>query len=179
MPQDALPGRMPTGPHHYHRDETMQQRTGTAAVPPSAHGADPTATAKHPDQRRVLARSALLTLGPIVTSPRTARVSAMAQLSQWGRGHVAADTAAIVAELVTNAIAASIPADTPVGFGMILTDSSVIVEVYDYAPGEPAPGTPAPEAESGRGLHMVAALSRQWGWSLLRGSKVVWAEVAA
>jgi hypothetical protein len=102
----------------------------------------------------------------------------MAQLSQWGRGHLADDTAAIVAELVANAIAASMPAGTPVGFGMILTDSSVVVEVFDRAPGEPAPGTATPEAESGRGLHMVAALSRQWGWTLLRGSKVVWAEVA-
>lgn len=103
----------------------------------------------------------------------------MAQLSQWGRGHLADDTAAIVAELVANAIAASMPTGTPVGLGMILTDSSVIVEVFDRAPGEPTPSMAAPEAESGRGLHMVAALSRQWGWSLLRGSKVVWAEVAA
>jgi anti-sigma regulatory factor (Ser/Thr protein kinase) len=106
-------------------------------------------------------------------------VSAIAQLSQWGRGHLADDTAAIVAELVANAVAASMPAGTPVGFGMILTDSSVVVEVFDRAPGEPAPGTTTPEAESGRGLHLVAALSCQWGWTLLRGSKVVWAEVAA
>jgi hypothetical protein len=84
----------------------MQQRTGTAADPLQAQRADSTATAVQPGQRRVLARSATLTLGPIVTSPRTARVSAMAQLSQWGRGHLADDTAAIVAELVANAIAA-------------------------------------------------------------------------
>ena len=104
-------------------------------------------------------------------------MSAIAQLSQWGRRHLADDTAAIVAELVANAVAASVPSGTPVGLGMILTDSSVVVEVFDRAPGAPAPGTATPE--SGRGLHMVAALSRQWGWTLLRGSKVVWAEVAA
>jgi len=89
------------------------------------------------------------------------------------------DTAAIVAELVANAVTASVPSGTPVGLGMTLTDSSVVVEVFDRAPGEPALGTATPEAESGRGLHMVAVLSRQWGWTLLRGSKVVWAEVAA
>jgi hypothetical protein len=106
-------------------------------------------------------------------------VSAIAQLSQWGRRHLADDTAAIVAELVANAVAASMPSGTPVGFGMTLTDSSVVVEVFDRAPGEPVPGTATPEAECGRGLHMVAVLSRQWGWTLLRGSKVVWAEAAA
>jgi hypothetical protein len=170
----------PTATHRRnHRGQTMQQRTGTAADPLPAHRADATATAVQPGQRRVLARSATLTLGPIVTSPRTARVSATAQLSRWGRGHLADDTAAIVTELVANAIAASMSAGTPVGFGMILTDSSVVVEVFDRAPGEPAPGTATPEAESGRGLHVVAALSCQWGWTLLRGSKVVWAEVAA
>jgi hypothetical protein len=96
-----------------------------ASRPLEAQRADPTATVVQPGQRRVLARSAILTLGPIVTSPRTARVSAMAQLSQWGRGHLADDTAAI----------ASMPAGTPVGLGMILTDSSVVVEVFDRAPG--------------------------------------------
>lgn len=117
--------------------QTMQQRTGTAADPRLASGADAAATAVQPGQRRVLARSAILTLGPIGTSPRTARVSAIAQLSQWGRRHLADDTAAIVAELVANAVAASVPSGTPVGLGMILTDSSVVVEVFDRAPGEP------------------------------------------
>jgi hypothetical protein len=137
-------------------------------------------TAAQHDQRRVLARSALLTLGPIDSSPGTARVSAMAQLSQWGRGHLSDDTASVVAELVANAVAASVPAGTPVGFGMILFASSVVVEVFDRAPGEPVPGTAAPDAESGRGLLMVAVLSSQCGWApLRRGGKVVWAEVAA
>ena len=137
-------------------------------------------TAAQHDQQRVLARSALLTLGPIDSSPRTARVSATAQLSQWGRGHLSDDTASIVAELVSNAVAASAPAGTPVGFGLLLTESSVVVEVFDRAPGEPVPGTPAPDAESGRGLHLVAVLSRRWGWTPLPGGgKVVWSIVAA
>jgi anti-sigma regulatory factor (Ser/Thr protein kinase) len=85
---------------------------------------------------------------------------------------LADDTAAIVAELVANAVTASMPLGTPVGFGMTLTDSSVVVEVFDRAPGEPAPGTATPEAESGRGLHIVAALSRQWGWTLQQANQV-------
>jgi Ser/Thr protein kinase RdoA (MazF antagonist) len=62
---------------------------------------------------------------------------------------------------VANAVAASMPAGSPVGLGMTLTDTSVVVEVFDRAPGEPAPGTATAEAESGRGLHMVAVLSCQ------------------
>jgi hypothetical protein len=88
------------------------------------------------------------------------------------------DVAVIVAELVSNAVAASAPAGTLVGFRMILTDCSIVIEVFDRAPGEPVPGAAAPDAESGRGLHLVAALSRRWGWALLCDSKVVWAEVA-
>ena len=135
-------------------------------------------TAAQHDQQRVLARSALLTLGPIDSSPRTARVSATAQLAQWGRGHLSDDTASIVSELVANAVAASAPAGTPVALGLTLTESSVVVEVFDRAPGEPVPGTPAPDAESGRGLHLVAVLSRHWGWTPLPGgTKVVWSVI--
>jgi hypothetical protein len=50
---------------------------------------------------------------------------------------------------VANAVAASMPAGSPVGLGMTLTDTSVVVEVFDRAPGEPAPGTATAEAESG------------------------------
>ena len=137
-------------------------------------------TAAQHDKRRVLARSALLTLGPIDSSPRTARVSATVQLSQWGRGHLSDDTAAIVAELVANAVTASAAACTPVALGLLLTPSSVVVEVFDQAPGEPVRGIATLDAESGRGLHMVAVLSSQWGWTPLpRAGKVVWAVVAA
>jgi hypothetical protein len=137
-------------------------------------------TAAQHDQRRFLARSALLTLGPIDSSPGTARVSAIAQLFQWRRGRMSDNTASVVAELVANAVAASVSADTPVGFSMTLFASSVVVEVFDRAPGEPLPGVAAPDAESGRGLLMVAVLSSRWGWApLCRGGKVVWAEVAA
>ena len=132
------------------------------------------------DHRPVLARSALLTLGPIDASARTARVSATAQLAQWGRGHLSDDTASIVAELVANAVAASAPAGTPVALGLTLTESSVMAEVFDRAPGEPVPRAAPPEAESGRGLHLVAVLSSRWGWAPLPGgTKVVWAIVAA
>jgi anti-sigma regulatory factor (Ser/Thr protein kinase) len=121
--------------------------------------------AAHPQQRAVLARSAPITLGPIDTSPRTARASARAQLSAWGRAELAADVEEIVSELVTNAVKASERDGTAVALRMILTSVSVVVEVFDRAPGVPVAYSPGAEAESGRGLQIVAALAARWGWS--------------
>jgi anti-sigma regulatory factor (Ser/Thr protein kinase) len=134
--------------------------------------------AAQPGRRSVLARSAPLTLGPYDSSPRTARVSARAQLSQWSRADLADDTAAVVAELVANAVQASERDATPVALRLVLTPRSVVVEIFDRAPGEPAPAAASAEAESGRGLRLVASLSCDWGWARTQEGKVVWAEVA-
>jgi anti-sigma regulatory factor (Ser/Thr protein kinase) len=85
----------------------------------------------------------------------------------------------IVSELVTNAVQASEKSGAPVGFRLILTPSSVVVEVFDRAHGEPEPSTADEASESGRGLHMVATLSKAWGWTLTGTGKVVWSEVQA
>jgi hypothetical protein len=49
------------------------------------------------------------------------------------------------------------------------------VQVYDRAPGLPLPRELTRDAESGRGLRLVAALAADWGWSPVCGGKVVWA----
>jgi hypothetical protein len=41
-----------------------------------------------------------------------------------------------------------------------------------------APGNPRPTDPKGRGLLVVAALSREWGVSAADGTKQVWAEIA-
>jgi signal transduction histidine kinase len=130
------------------------------------------------DQRAVIARTAPIHLGAIPTSPCTARASARAQLSAWGRADLAADVEEIVSELTTNAVQASQSAGTPLAVRLILTTASVIVEVLDYAPGIPAPRQPDAAAESGRGLLLVASIAREWGWTPAHGGKLVWAEVA-
>jgi hypothetical protein len=127
----------------------------------------------------VLARSHPLTLGPIDSSPRTARASARAQLSEWGRPELANDVEEIVSELITNAVKASERDATPVALRLLLTSASVVVEVFDSAPGVPVVYEPGPGAESGRGLQIVAALSIGWGWSPTANGKVTWAEIPA
>jgi serine/threonine-protein kinase RsbW len=117
--------------------------------------------------------------GPIDSSPGTARVSARAQLAAWGRSDLAEDVEEIVSELVTNAVNASERDATPIALRLVLTTASVAVEVFDSAPGVPVAYAPPEGAESGRGLQIVAALARDWGWSPTSNGKVVWAEVAA
>jgi hypothetical protein len=61
---------------------------------------------------------------------------------------------------------------------MILTTRSVFVEVFDSAPGCPAPRESDPAAESGRGLQIVTALAADFRWNPTPTGKIVWAEIA-
>lgn len=51
------------------------------------------------------------------------------------------------------------------------------VEVGDDNPRAPALADAGPEAESGRGLRIVAALARRWGSEPFGAGKTVWFEV--
>jgi hypothetical protein len=55
-----------------------------------------------------------------------------------------------------------------------------LVEVWDDNAGLPSPNQPTVEDEGGRGLMLVAALSKQWGWDRPPHGpgKVVWAIIA-
>jgi hypothetical protein len=54
------------------------------------------------------------------------------------------------------------------------------IEVWDADARPPVPQPVDADAEGGRGLLLVAALSAAWGWHPVRGGgKVVWCEPAA
>ncbi len=88
---------------------------------------------------------------------------------------VVADAATIASELVTNAVTAG---SSAIELCLGLRSNAVYIEVADDASGLVAPGNPAPTDPKGRGLLVVAALSREWGVTAADGTKQVWAEIA-
>lgn len=84
-----------------------------------------------------------------------------------------ADAVLCVSEMVANAVQAGCSHLT---LRLQVETQSVRVDVVDDAPGQPAPRDAGPEDHSGRGLRLVAAVSRRWGVEPAAGGKAVWAE---
>ena len=114
-----------------------------------------------------------------------ARRLALRQLALWGLPYdtdVASSVGAVVAELAANAaLHGRVPGR---GFELSLerTEEVIRIEVSDTKTERrpPEPGAllpPQPDADSGRGLLIVQALSRAWGVSPRDVGKTVWAEV--
>jgi anti-sigma regulatory factor (Ser/Thr protein kinase) len=108
-------------------------------------------------------------------------------LWEWQLDELSEATELVVSELITNAIQATVgqQVPAPVRFRLSSDESRALVEVWDVEsrPPQPGPmagdGVPDLDAESGRGLLLVATLSKRWGWYPERecGGKVVWAEL--
>jgi anti-sigma regulatory factor (Ser/Thr protein kinase) len=86
-----------------------------------------------------------------------------------------------VSELLTNTLrhARPQPGDTrlwrPIRLGVVQPGRCVLCAVADSSTAVPAPRTPGSLAETGRGLHIICALSDQWGYAPSDTGKVVWA----
>ena len=102
-------------------------------------------------------------------------------LYEWGLRNVAEDAALIVSELMTNAADASIvlPDRPPIALRLQATERTLVIEAWDHSPLDLEPREAGPDAECGRGLTVVAALSARWGCQRTGyRCKVVWAELA-
>lgn len=77
----------------------------------------------------------------------------------------------MVDELATNAI---IHARTAFWVSARREADGLRVEVGDESPRAPVLGDPVAQAESGRGLQIVAALARRWGTDRDEDGKTVW-----
>jgi anti-sigma regulatory factor (Ser/Thr protein kinase) len=101
-------------------------------------------------------------------------------LRSWGLEGIAAAAELIASELVTNAVAASAAAGHPVvRLRVTCRPWSLLVAVWDGAPGRPEPRQDNPaEAPGGRGLVLVAAFADSWGYDLADGGKFVYAEIS-
>lgn len=113
--------------------------------------------------------------GADLEAPGIARQFVAEALRRWGHdGAVLDDAQVVLSELATNAIlharssfAVAVRAEGPV----------VRISVRDASPVAPTVRDGGPMASSGRGLHLVAALSSDWGVAAAPDGKTVWAEL--
>ncbi|MEW2547564.1 ATP-binding protein [Streptomyces sp. NPDC047002] len=132
---------------------------------------------------RTVSYAAGVCLPAIPEAASMAREFTRHTLTAWDLPAHRDDAELIVSELVANAVThaarQAARADREVGVRLALRDAGLLVEVRDAAGGRPGVPDQSEDAESGRGLFLVEALSRSWGVRDGAGSpgKVVWAEL--
>jgi hypothetical protein len=129
-----------------------------------------------------------LELRPLPASVRSARLHARNLLQEWRMEGLADTAELLVSEMTTNAVRASARiADQqresgqapPERMRLWLTSDrhSVLIQVWDADHHQPVRQDVGPDAEAGRGLLLIEALSTQWGFYVPDGrdGKIVWA----
>ncbi len=132
-------------------------------------------------------RVSYLDLVTLPSAPFWARCQTKAVLSAWQLHPETVETARLlVSELVTNALrtagrppgqlAASWLDDVQrICLTLRLLPGRVVIEVFDNDPHPPVPARASTDAESGRGLMLVDALTKEWSYFFPpSGGKVVY-----
>ncbi|MEZ0072140.1 ATP-binding protein [Planotetraspora sp. GP83] len=124
--------------------------------------------------------SATCALHGRTTSPAVARDFTARTLCGWGAPHLVQDAQLVVSELVTNALRHACVSDPasgpPILLRLVNNRFHIGCAVRDASERVPAISPGSDLSETGRGLHLVSALTATWGWILTRGGgKVVWA----
>jgi hypothetical protein len=143
-----------------------------AAIPPSHHGHD----VEHWPLRDMLILAATESAVP------SARAHLRQLLSGWDQAGMGPDLDVVVSEFVTNSVVASAGLRLAAARVLVWLGSDsrcLLLAVADASPRPPVRLNVGPDAEGGRGLALVEALSSRWGWhpaSITGLRKVVWAE---
>lgn len=94
-------------------------------------------------------------------------------LVRWGRTEILSDAQVIIGELFTNAITHSRSEGHVIAIDW--NGGLIRLEVWDSSPVRPIKRPIDPEAEHGRGIRIVEALSYAWGSRMAASGKCVWA----
>ena len=167
---------------------------GQGAYSPGSAGssADAAGSAQQNDAGAAWPHQTFLELGALPTAAPCARLHTTLVLWEWELGTLVRAAGLVVSELVSNAVQASLeltgsrfagvwtPGTPPVRMWLSADDHRVVIQVWDGSDRPPVPQPVDPEADSGRGLLLVGALSAEWGCYTPEKSsgKVVWAVVA-
>lgn len=124
-----------------------------------------------------------LELGILAGSVPCARLHAKQVLWEWGLTELGDSVELLLSELVTNAIrvSQSMEGASSVRLWLRSDKSRVLILVWDANPRPPVRIEATEDAESGRGLLLVEAISDRWNWYRPDGwdGKIVWAEVSS
>lgn len=120
-------------------------------------------------------RAAVHPLERSLAAPRAARGLVRDLCTGWAPSELVGDVELVVTELVSNAVLH--------GSGQIVLrlgrhDGTVLVGVMDDGAARPHVTSTHPAVERGRGLALVAAVSRAWGVREAAVGKEVWCVVA-
>jgi anti-sigma regulatory factor (Ser/Thr protein kinase) len=137
------------------------------------------------DQRQPVRASwplrAALDLGALPTAPACGRAWTRAILREWLLVGLSEPAELMVSELVTNAmqISRGMTQPAPVRLWLLSDGAQAVILVWDASLEPPLAADASDDAETGRGLLLVEAVSARWGWYSPpeMGGKVVWAVV--
>jgi hypothetical protein len=107
-----------------------------------------------------------------------ARAFVRGTLGSWGCHALATEASLVVTELATNAVLHARTA-FHVSLGRRPSGQGIRIAVHDGSEEAPAIRHYAPGAATGRGLHLIRALSSAWGVERFAGGKSVWVELSA
>ena len=104
-------------------------------------------------------------------------------LQEWDLTDLSDTAELVVSELFTNAVRATGTAEVfaPVRLWLLSDKRSVMILVWDSSPQPPVRIDATCDAENGRGLLLVEAISSRWNWYVPHNlvGKVVWAQIGA
>jgi hypothetical protein len=127
-------------------------------------------------------------IAALPTAACRARAYTRWALRSWQLEAMVETAELLVSELVTNAVKATVGVTCPIPRGRDETEPSIhlclstfaeklLIEVWDRCDDPPHRRTASDDDENGRGLALVQALSKAWGYETLHsGGKIVWCE---
>lgn len=146
----------------------------TEVLTPHGYQTRPKSTVSDPIARRVDASARSELFVPVPLAARAVRQFVADALTTWGCADLVDQCELIVSELASNAL---LHAESPFRVTVSLHDDRIRLTVEDASCLAPIHRPATLDASGGRGVGIVAALSRDWGTETSSGGKLVWVDV--